>query len=372
MKYSAVFFMLLILIFIALPVSAEQVSVPELSFDYFDGNVITNTHNEGMDAGAGFRDSVNDTTELGGYLLGFGYPFSSFTFSLEYGSGKTKDVDGIKRRFELSQVQAAYHWIDQGGFRCQPYLGWLKLTADGTDSSGALFGANLQYDFPKVIINGSFGNALGTVYSSQNYKDSKLFTYRIDLQCRLNERLSLDLGYRSYRFSGKKSVSNDADNYSECSMNGKEKFYTMGLTYRFAAKRAVADKSVTQTAWFLKPVFFDSNASIIRDDQRAALDANVEIVKAHPDWYILVGGHSDETGNREYNLELSRKRAETVRDYLTAQGVAPDRITVYAYGEDYPVTGTNELKWNNNRWVDVVLVNTTPRMEQGIRTSSQQ
>ena len=147
----------------------------------------------------------------------------------------------------------------------------------------------------------------------------------------------------------------------------------MGLTYRFGANKASQESQPnTKTGWFLKPIFFGFDANTITNDQRAGLDADLAVLKAHPDLYILVGGHSDEKGDKQYNLELSEKRAQTVQNYLTTQGIDPARITVYAYGVDYPIKGANSSNWKSQRWVDIVLLEAMPQKEQGIRTSSQQ
>ena len=100
MKRITVFLVLVMLILAAvMPVGAAP--APEISLDYLGGNVITKTHDEGLAAGVGFGDDVKNTTELGGYLLGLRYPTPAFSFSLEYGSGETKDVDGKKRDTSL-------------------------------------------------------------------------------------------------------------------------------------------------------------------------------------------------------------------------------------------------------------------------------
>ncbi|HEX3043560.1 MAG TPA: OmpA family protein, partial [Bacillota bacterium] len=86
-----------------------------------------------------------------------------------------------------------------------------------------------------------------------------------------------------------------------------------------------------------------------------------------PNWYILIGGHADQLGQRDYNSELSRKRAQNVVGYLVSQGVDPSRITIFAYGEDYPEAKGQVQDWQSDRWVDVAFTKKTPQMEMGIR-----
>ena len=106
----------------------------------------------------------------------------------------------------------------------------------------------------------------------------------------------------------------------------------------------------------LKPVFFDFDKSEIRPDQLATVADNLVSIIENPDWYILLGGHADERGTREYNFGLSERRADTIKGYLLEKGVDPSRITVYGYGEDYPsMKGHDEQSWSYNRRVDFIV-----------------
>ncbi len=118
----------------------------------------------------------------------------------------------------------------------------------------------------------------------------------------------------------------------------------------------------------LKPIFFDYNKSELRSDQLGTIASDVQILKNNPQLYILLGGHADERGTREYNLELSRKRAETVQQYLLKQGVSPERIVIYAYGKDYPAKkGRAEDVLAYNRRVDIIVYDSRPTKMSGIR-----
>lgn len=105
----------------------------------------------------------------------------------------------------------------------------------------------------------------------------------------------------------------------------------------------------------LQSIFFDFDKWEIRADQMVSLDKNLEILKKNPELYIILGSHADERGSREYNLELTAKRGEAVKKYLTDRGIDPERFVIYAYGEDYPAReGNNEAVWQYNRRVDVL------------------
>ena len=123
----------------------------------------------------------------------------------------------------------------------------------------------------------------------------------------------------------------------------------------------------------LKGIYFDFDKSNVRADQVNPLDQDVAILKANPQLYILLGGHADERGSQEYNLNLSRRRSETVQQYLVAHGIDPQRITIYAYGKEHPFkTGHDEEAWALNRRVDIVVGETPPTVEQGILFQGQQ
>ena len=71
---------------------------------------------------------------------------------------------------------------------------------------------------------------------------------------------------------------------------------------------------------------------------------------------MIVEGHADERGTREYNLALGDRRATAVRDYLLAKGLNSARIRTVSYGKERPaVSGSNEDAWEKNRRAATVL-----------------
>lgn len=65
---------------------------------------------------------------------------------------------------------------------------------------------------------------------------------------------------------------------------------------------------------------------------------------------VTIEGHTDERGTREYNLALGERRANSVRDYMIALGVDPNRIKTISYGKERPVDpSSNEDAWSRNR-----------------------
>ena len=97
-------------------------------------------------------------------------------------------------------------------------------------------------------------------------------------------------------------------------------------------------------------VFFDFDKFNVRPDQRSTLDKQVAWLKANPSVTVVVEGHCDERGTREYNLALGERRANAVKDYMAASGVNPERIQVISYGKERPVAlGSTDEAWSQNR-----------------------
>ena len=97
-------------------------------------------------------------------------------------------------------------------------------------------------------------------------------------------------------------------------------------------------------------VFFDTDSSVVRSDQRPTLDRQARWMQQYPQVTVQVEGHADERGTREYNLALGQRRANAARDLLVANGVAGARISTISYGKDRPAAlGSTEEAWAQNR-----------------------
>jgi peptidoglycan-associated lipoprotein len=106
----------------------------------------------------------------------------------------------------------------------------------------------------------------------------------------------------------------------------------------------------------LKQIHFTFGGSNLEPSETLLMDANVQWLKANPDVLVIVEGHCDERGTAEYNLVLGERRARTIRDYLLANGIAAERITLVSYGEERPsCTEENEACWRENRRAAFVI-----------------
>lgn len=104
----------------------------------------------------------------------------------------------------------------------------------------------------------------------------------------------------------------------------------------------------------MKSVYFDYDKSLLKPEGKAAIQRNVEFLKAHPNARILIEGNCDERGTSEYNLALGERRAASVMKYMTDLGVSASRITTKSWGEERPVAlGHNESSWWQNRRGDM-------------------
>jgi outer membrane protein OmpA-like peptidoglycan-associated protein len=106
-------------------------------------------------------------------------------------------------------------------------------------------------------------------------------------------------------------------------------------------------------------VLFPFGKAALLPSARTRLDQVATALKTQPrDTTIVVNGYTDSIGDPAKNQELSRQRAEAVRDYLVAQGVAPDRIQAFGYGAENPIANNTTPEGRaDNRRVEIVLKN---------------
>ncbi len=97
-------------------------------------------------------------------------------------------------------------------------------------------------------------------------------------------------------------------------------------------------------------VFFDYDKYNLQADSRQVLEKQAAWLKENGAVKVVIEGHADERGTREYNLALGERRANSVKDYLVALGVADNRIDIISYGKERAVAkGSNEAAWAQNR-----------------------
>ena len=99
-----------------------------------------------------------------------------------------------------------------------------------------------------------------------------------------------------------------------------------------------------------RKVYFDFDKSEIRPEFVDLLRAHAAYLAENPSAVVMIEGHCDERGSREYNIGLGERRANAVKRFLEAEGVDPAQINTISYGEERPeVLGHNEAAWSRNR-----------------------
>lgn len=103
-------------------------------------------------------------------------------------------------------------------------------------------------------------------------------------------------------------------------------------------------------------VFFETDQSTLTSTAQQTLDLQAAWLARYPRYAILIEGHADERGTREYNFALGARRAQAVRDYLSARGVGANRIRTVSYGKERPVAAcTDPSCQSQNRRAVTVL-----------------
>lgn len=101
-------------------------------------------------------------------------------------------------------------------------------------------------------------------------------------------------------------------------------------------------------------IYFDFDSFVVREDFRGAIDAHAKRLIATKGKKVVIEGHTDERGGREYNLALGQKRAEAVQKSLTLLGVPGEQIESVSFGEERPAeAGSTEEAWAKNRRAEV-------------------
>lgn len=103
--------------------------------------------------------------------------------------------------------------------------------------------------------------------------------------------------------------------------------------------------------------YFDYDSPVVRSDDKPAIVANANYLLGHPGAKVMLEGHTDPRGSREYNIGLGERRAKAVAQILTAKGVSPAQIRIVSYGaEKLAVNGRTEADFQRDRRVVLVYL----------------
>ena len=104
-------------------------------------------------------------------------------------------------------------------------------------------------------------------------------------------------------------------------------------------------------------ILFEVDNSGLTALAKATLNSQADWLLLNSEYQVLIEGHADEQGTRDYNLALGARRAQIVKEYLISRGVDPNKISIVTYGKERPVENCSaEVCWSQNRRA-VTIVN---------------
>ena len=125
---------------------------------------------------------------------------------------------------------------------------------------------------------------------------------------------------------------------------------TGDVTGRPGVNKTWKDYTEKKNNGYSDRIFFAYDRFDLDDEAQTTIRAWAAWLRAHPDARVLIEGHADERGTREYNLGLGAKRATAIRDQLIALGVEASRVRTISYGKERPaVAGENDRSYQQNR-----------------------
>lgn len=96
--------------------------------------------------------------------------------------------------------------------------------------------------------------------------------------------------------------------------------------------------------------YFEFDKAVLKPQSLAVLELHAKALRGNSDRRVMIAGHCDERGTREYNLALGERRSDAVRTFLISSGVTRGQIDTVSYGEERPIDpGHTEAAWAKNR-----------------------
>lgn len=144
-------------------------------------------------------------------------------------------------------------------------------------------------------------------------------------------------------YEGQTSTYNDSD---------MAQAQASGMTEQMAIDETLAS---AQSSLLVQTIYFDYDSITINAQGEAALNTHAEFLSLNPNKILIVEGHTDEQGTREYNLALGERRSMSIANFLIASGISKEQLDIRSYGEENPVSlDRNESAWQLNRRVELL------------------
>lgn len=139
-------------------------------------------------------------------------------------------------------------------------------------------------------------------------------------------------------------VSKDANAGNKAATASQSGVATVDLSAKNANANAMANAGLGRV------VYFDFDSFSVKDEFRPVVEGHAKALAGQRSKRIVIEGHTDERGGREYNLALGQKRAEAVQKSVVLLGATAEQIEAVSYGEERPAAnGSNEDAWAKNR-----------------------
>lgn len=143
--------------------------------------------------------------------------------------------------------------------------------------------------------------------------------------------------------AGQQGDMNTQSGTNSASISGQE-LGEARLTAEDAARLEAAGFQATNI------IYFDYDSSQLKTDDEQTVDKHAQYLIDNPNIKIMLEGHADERGSREYNMALGEKRAYSIKELLQLKGVGKQQVQTVSFGEERPeISGHDETSWSKNR-----------------------
>lgn len=130
-----------------------------------------------------------------------------------------------------------------------------------------------------------------------------------------------------------------------------------GTTQGVGQGSGLSGSSMTDVANLQTVFYFDFDKSVVKAAGFSDLEKHAAYLAANPSAQVVLEGHADERGTREYNIALGERRAKAVSRFMQVNGASASQIETVSFGEEKPaILGHSEASWSQNRRVELKYV----------------